>query len=88
MIFFQFLNFLSIIKTLIKMAFKKRKSVKKFLIDLRDLAEQGTVSDLKGSGALTEDEIRAISDAVAGLQNEMTNLEEIYKKLKLEPYNG
>ncbi len=70
------------------MTSKKRKTVKKFLIDLRDLAEQGTVSDLKGAGGLTDKEIRAISDTVAALQNEISDLDEIYKKLNLEPYNG
>ncbi len=70
------------------MEYNKIKSVKTFLKVLRDIAEQGITSDLKGSNILTEAEHSDIASAVAALQNELGDLEEIYKKLNLEPYKG
>jgi hypothetical protein len=66
---------------------RTRKSVKTFLKDLRNLVEQGFVSDLKGAEKLSNEELSKISTCVAALQNEMSDLDEIYIKLKMDPYN-
>lgn len=67
----------------------KPTTVKAYLKLLKVLSEETLIGEMKGSEKLTKQEEHDLRAIIAGIQNEVGELdEEIWKKFNVKPYDG
>lgn len=65
------------------------KTIKGFLIQLKELSEDTIISELKGVKKLTEDEESYLRGIIAAIQNELGEMPyDVWKKFNIHPYKG